>query len=299
MNKKNTVVVASLTMLISLSVSAAVRPSLSAHEQRINTLEEQTSTLATDLENIALTPGPKGDKGSDGDSGPAGVKGEKGDAGTLGTPGVKGEVGNAGTRGEDGSDGINGTDAIAGTAPGQMQYWDGTTWQIIDAPDMNIPDLQILTHENGVLEWKASNNGEGRAAGDCPVWSYKEFETQRGLMRSGNAFRIVNYGTNIESLFGTEWDTFTYDFYVGDMDANSNFTGIQHFYKISNPRIPSNDNVVITTRVIRLVDWIDVEDINSVDWQNGDPSLPNYISPEQFNDCKVHLFFTTGPSPTL
>ena len=79
MNNKMTVVIISLSMLMSLAVSAAGRPSLRAHEQRIITLEGQTNTLATDLSQIALTPGPKGDVGEAGPKGEEGVKGDVGD----------------------------------------------------------------------------------------------------------------------------------------------------------------------------------------------------------------------------
>ena len=89
MNNKMTVVIISLSMLMSLAVSAAGRPSLRAHEQRITTLEGQTNTLATDLSQIALTPGPKGDVGEAGTKGAEGVKGDVGEDGTQGAPGIK------------------------------------------------------------------------------------------------------------------------------------------------------------------------------------------------------------------
>jgi hypothetical protein len=170
MNNKMTVVIISLSMLMSLAVSAAGRPSLRAHEQRITTLEGQTNTLATDLSQIALTPGPKGDVGEAGTKGAEGVKGDVGEAGTHGMPGIKGDVGEAGNRGEDGSDGLNGIDAIAGTDHGQMQYWDGDTWQIIDAPDMNTAETQVLTHHDDGFRWvTAGSISSGDAT--CPAFS--------------------------------------------------------------------------------------------------------------------------------
>jgi hypothetical protein len=170
MNNKMTVVIISLSMLMSLAVSAAGRPSLSAHEQRITTLEGQTSTLATDLADIALTPGPKGDVGEAGPKGEEGVKGDVGEDGTQGTPGMKGDDGAAGNRGEDGSDGLNGKDAIAGTANGQMQYWDGDTWQIISAPDMMMSEAQVLTPHDGGFRWVTADS---ISPGDvnCPAFT--------------------------------------------------------------------------------------------------------------------------------
>jgi hypothetical protein len=147
MNKKSTLATVSLTMLMSLSVSAAERPSLSAHEQRINTLEGQTSQLGSGLANIVLPTGPAGTKGSGGANGTPGVKGDAGVAGANGTPGAKGDMGNAGNNGQNGKDGIS---AIAGTDVGQMQYWDGDTWEVIDAPTA---DSQVLTFVNGAFSW--------------------------------------------------------------------------------------------------------------------------------------------------
>jgi hypothetical protein len=96
--------------------------------------------------------------GEAGTKGAEGVKGDVGETGTQGTPGIKGDDGAAGNRGEDGSDGLNGVDAIAGTANGQMQYWDGDTWQIISAPDMLMSEAQVLTpHEDG-FRWVTLNS---------------------------------------------------------------------------------------------------------------------------------------------
>ena len=147
MNNKMTVVIVSLSMLMSVAVSAAGRPSLRAHEQRINTLEGQTNTLESDLSNIALTPGPQGDKGGEGAAGQAGAKGDTGVVGANGTPGAKGDMGEAGSNGQNGKEGIG---AIAGTDVGQMQYWDGDTWEVIDAPTA---DSQVLTFVNGAFSW--------------------------------------------------------------------------------------------------------------------------------------------------
>ena len=61
-----------------------------------NTISADTSYLATqeDLENIELTPGPKGDKGETGPQGP------KGDTGEQGPQGIQGETGPQGPKGD-------------------------------------------------------------------------------------------------------------------------------------------------------------------------------------------------------
>lgn len=92
----------------------------SALKQRISALESKpnidTSNLATkqDLQNISLTPGPKGDKDETGERGPIGPKGEvgergpQGDTGPRGADGLQGPIGPQGLQGERGQDGQRG-----------------------------------------------------------------------------------------------------------------------------------------------------------------------------------------------
>jgi len=235
MNNKMTVVIISLSMLMSLAVSAAGRPSLSAHEQRITTLEGQTSTLATDLADIALTPGPKGDVGEAGTKGAEGVKGDVGEAGTQGTPGIKGDDGAAGNRGEDGSDGLNGIDAIAGTANGQMQYWDGDTWQIISAPDMMMSEAQVLTPHDGGFRWVTADS---ISPGDvnCPAFTlYQLSSTLNEYISTYFEDRISHEATYI-----IRSDSTFFDLRVGYRHA-SHSTNIYFSVEIDN-----NDIEVIT-----------------------------------------------------
>jgi len=75
--------------------------------------------------------GPTGPAGADGDdgatglTGPAGPTGPQGDAGIDGVAGPQGDAGPAGAAGVDGS-------TPPGTQVGQMNYWNGTTWQTIN-----------------------------------------------------------------------------------------------------------------------------------------------------------------------
>ena len=78
--------------------------------------EIDTSKFATkqELQNIALTPGPKGDKGETGERGPIGPKGDtgergpQGDTGPRGADGLQGPIGPQGLQGERGQDGPRG-----------------------------------------------------------------------------------------------------------------------------------------------------------------------------------------------
>lgn len=75
--------------------------------------EPDTSQFATkeELQNISLTPGPKGDRG---DPGPQGNPGEIGPQGLQGPPGPKGENGERGPQGDIGPRGADGPQGIQG-----------------------------------------------------------------------------------------------------------------------------------------------------------------------------------------
>ena len=93
-------------------------------KQRISALESKpeidTSNFATkqELQNITLTPGPKGDKGETGERGPIGPIGPQGETGPRGADGqqglqgIRGERGQDGQRGEKGENGRDGRDGV-------------------------------------------------------------------------------------------------------------------------------------------------------------------------------------------
>ena len=82
--------------------------------KRLQALEStpkvDTSVFATksELQNISLTPGPKGDKGETGERGPIGPKGDTGERGPIGPKGDTGERGPKGDTGPKGADGLQG-----------------------------------------------------------------------------------------------------------------------------------------------------------------------------------------------
>ena len=78
-----------------------------------------TSVFATksELKNISLTPGPKGDKGETGERGPIGPQGPQGLTGPQGLQGVQGHIGpkgDTGERGPQGDTGPRGADGLQG-----------------------------------------------------------------------------------------------------------------------------------------------------------------------------------------
>lgn len=84
-------------------------------KQRISALENKpeidTSNFATkqELQNIVLTPGPKGDKGETGERGPIGPQGLTGPKGETGERGPQGDIGPRGADGLQGPQGLTGS----------------------------------------------------------------------------------------------------------------------------------------------------------------------------------------------
>lgn len=73
-----------------------------------------TQAVSTAIQQISLTPGPKGDKGDKGDTGIQGPVGPKGDTGSQGIQGLQGVQGPQGEKGETGLRGIQGEQGIQG-----------------------------------------------------------------------------------------------------------------------------------------------------------------------------------------
>ena len=123
--------------------------------------------------------GPAGSGGAKGDTGAAGANGAQGVAGAIGATGVKGDTGAAstvagpkgdigdigavgatgaqgvagaigatGVKGDTGALGATGT-GPAGTATGDMQYWDGSTWVMIGMGAHNT----TLKNCDGIPTW--------------------------------------------------------------------------------------------------------------------------------------------------
>ena len=93
--------------------------------------------------------GPAGATGLTGPQGPAGNDGATGATGAIGLTGPQGPQGPAGPQGATGPAGPAGT-FQAGTAPGQMTYWNGSAWVLV-APTIN--DGATLQMVGGVPTW--------------------------------------------------------------------------------------------------------------------------------------------------
>ena len=124
--------------------------------------------------------GAKGTTGLTGPAGPAGKNGSNGSNGATGARGLTGPVGpSRGAKGDQGIQGLTGADSTvagpqgdqgvpgsrgptgssqAGTAAGDMEYWDGSTWVIIPAPNSAKGSLEFC---NGVTGWNVKST--------CPI----------------------------------------------------------------------------------------------------------------------------------
>ena len=112
------------------------------------------------------TLGPAGADGVDGAVGPTGPQGLQGPAGVDGTDGAQGPIGPSGAQGPAGTDGVDGAygpqgdigpigpagadgSTPNGTQVGQMNYWNGNTWQTIN-PGNSGAVLQLVS---GIPTW--------------------------------------------------------------------------------------------------------------------------------------------------
>lgn len=99
---------------------SGLRTEISQITSKIEALENNpeidTSNFATkqELQNISLTPGPKGDKGETGERGPIGPQGPQGLTGPKGETGERGPQGDTGPRGADGLQGPIGPQGLQG-----------------------------------------------------------------------------------------------------------------------------------------------------------------------------------------
>jgi hypothetical protein len=83
-----------------------------------------------------------------------------GGVGAQGLQGLQGIAGPAGSKGDAGPQGLQGIAGIpiSGSDPGDMQYWNGSNWVMIPAPNPLpiAPAKAILTFCNGVPNWQAT-----------------------------------------------------------------------------------------------------------------------------------------------
>ena len=191
--------------------------------------------------------GAKGATGLTGPEGPAGKNGSNGSNGATGAPGLTGPVGpSRGDKGDQGIQGLTGADSTvagpqgdqglpgsrgptgssqAGNAAGDMEYWDGSTWVIIPAPQSAKGSLEF---SNGVPGW----NVKVRSIGDNgPAGGKVFYVTDAGLhgleaapadQSSGAAWGCI--GNAISGADGTAVGTGaanTADIVAGCAEANT------------------------------------------------------------------------------
>ena len=177
--------------------------------------------------------GPTGAQGPIGPTGAKGATGLQGTAGATGATGAKGATGSLGPTGATGIQGATGATGVGSTGPqgptgaqgsagqpqagnnvGDMQYWDGTQWQIIPLkqPDSNVnPNLTIC---NSVPTWVFYNNCPGTSPytiGETGPAGGKVFYVTDGGLHGLEAAPVDQsvgapwgcYGTSISGAQGT------------------------------------------------------------------------------------------------
>ena len=144
--------------------------------------EPDTSQFATkeELQNISLTPGPKGDKGetgetgprgADGLQGPQGLQGIQGERGQDGQPGPKGDIGPQGLKGEQGPAGPQGPQGIQGPPgpPGPP----GTGGTGGTGGSVDLSKYALKTELNNYVSRNDANNHYAQKGWSAQTFAYK------------------------------------------------------------------------------------------------------------------------------
>ncbi|HIF2325097.1 TPA: prophage tail fiber N-terminal domain-containing protein [Salmonella enterica] len=147
--------------------------------------EQQAAQALKDAQEIAKTPGPKGDKGDKGDTGPQGIPGSPGKDGTPGPKGDPGPQGIQGPKGDTGPQGIPGKDGAPGKdgKDGQSAYEIWVTQQPAGS------DTSMAAY----MEYQKGKSGGG-SGGDGDV---KKTDIPAYLTREP-----LNYGDDLNDLVG-------------------------------------------------------------------------------------------------
>jgi len=141
------------------------------------------------------TPGPQGPMGPQGSPGPAGSNGAVGPQGPIGLTGPAGPQGSF----------------PSGTQPGEMNYWNGTTWVSVP-PGTN---GQVLTFCNGVPSW----NGCFPSVITTPVSNI----TSNSIVTGGN---VVSQGLSSVTARGVAYGTATNPTILNNTTSNGAGTGV-------------------------------------------------------------------------
>jgi hypothetical protein len=158
-------------------------------------------------------PGPQGPQGIQGVPGNDGATGPQGPQGTQGPIGLTGAAGPQGVPGNDGATGPQGPQGSfpSGTQPGEMNYWNGTTWVSVP-PGTN---GQVLTFCNGVPSW----NGCFPSVITTPVSNI----TLNSIVTGGN---VVSQGLSSVTARGVAYGTATNPTTLNNTTSNGSGTGL-------------------------------------------------------------------------
>ena len=181
-------------------LATALQDSDEALQGILSTLASKTSKEYVDnlINNIQLTPGPKGDTG---EQGPQGEVGPKGDTGSKGDPGEKGDKGDKGDTGETGpagAKGDTGEQGEQGPKGDAFTYEDFTPEQLeaLKGPKGDTGE-QGQKGDTGEQGPKGETGADGKSAYDLYKDSVNEQEAQPAIYAFeswNNANKDIKYG---------------------------------------------------------------------------------------------------------
>jgi hypothetical protein len=219
-------VLAILSVCITLTITPAWADELTVFSNGsvadANDVNGNFTELETRIETISLTPGETGAVGAQGIqgfTGSDGANGSDGATGVDGAPGSKGDIGETGDKGDIGAAGADGT-MYDGAASGDMQYWNGSAWLMITAPEANADSLSFC---DGLPTWTAGGCPVFYEVGDVgPAGGIVFYITDGGL--HGLEMAPEDQGSNVEwgcyNEIVADQDSFGTS--VGDGQANTN-----------------------------------------------------------------------------
>jgi len=147
-----------------------------------------------------------------GPTGATGLQGSQGPTGLTGATGVAGQIGATGNNGTTGPTGATGT-FQAGSAPGEMLYWNGTNWVEVT------PGItgQNLTYCNGVPTW-----------GPCPLLPTitTAAVTSITTTSASSGGDVTSDGGSNVTAYGVCWSTSTNPIASGNHTTDGAGTGI-------------------------------------------------------------------------
>jgi uncharacterized protein (TIGR02145 family) len=177
--------------------------------------------------------GAKGDKGDRGYTGETGTTGPKGDQGIQGIQGIQGVLGATGSTGATGAKGDKGDQGSfpTGTAAGDMQYWNGTSWVMIPAGQ---PGQSLKGMGSSIPQWSTIPGTVSDIDGN--VYRTIVIGSQEWTLTNLKTTKLNN-GTAIPNVTNDNaWAVLTtpgYCWYYNDKAAYEKYGALYNWYTVN------------------------------------------------------------------